>query len=243
MTLLCGNCANDCYGDYFMLFLLEQEGGKLAYIDEFERHVSPNSALCSECVGSAHQAGAHEVSSLKSGYALVTASSGGGRAQWSCVVTDATTAVYFDEESAKIMWPRALDIIAHLPRLSPLPDNRAFVDRLFAHLRSGDVRFHAMAELAPGMIVVQDDYREGELDVFFDLELWGPKNPQLWGDSLTPAGLMELGMGVLSCTSFGNRPRNFTQFLPLAQYTLMPRQDASWHPIPRAFKVPKDLQA
>lgn len=242
MTLLCGNCDNDCFEDYFMLFLLEQEGEKLAYIEEFERHVSPNSALCGECVGSAHQAGAKDVSLLKSGYALVAASSGGGRARLSRVVTDATTAVYFDEESAKIMWPRAVQIIDALPRLSPLPDNLSFVDRLYAHFRTGKVRFEAMAEFAPGVIVVRDNYQEGEMDVFFDLERWGPKVPQLWGDSLTPAGLMALGMGILSFLSFGNRPHNFKEFHRLAEYTLKPKQDAAWYASPRAFKVPRDLR-
>lgn len=247
MSLGCGNCRRFDFGpSYFMLYLLEKERGQLAYIDEFERHVSPNCALCPSCVSDAHRQGRQDVSGLDAGFALVAASSGGDRPSWSDILTNPSTARYFDVTSVTAKWPRAIEIIESMPRLSPEPVNASFVATLFAHLRIGQFRFHDMAELAPGVVIVRDNYGQGagELDVLFDLGQWEAAHPKVWGsEGLAPPGLKRVGVGILSEKACAPPPRNFMEFHRLARVALRARQGAAWYAKPRLFKIPPELSA
>lgn len=242
MSLGCGACRRFDFDTYYMLYLLEEENGKLDYIDEFERHVSPSSCICPRCVGNAFELGKSTPEGLESGFALLPASSAGSP-KWSDILLNKEAVTYLDTETASEKWPRAIEIIDGQPRVRPSPDNLEFTQKLFDHLRTGTIKFYAMAELGPSIVVVHDNHGSdrGELDVYFDLQDWGPKNPELWGDSLSPGGLKKRGLGVLSGVAFARRPQNFQEFLGFAKEVLSPKKTTEWYDAPRRFKFPREI--
>lgn len=135
----------------------------------------------------------------------------------------------------------------------PVPNteysNEAFFQRVFAYLRTCDFQIRAMAELAPGMVVVHDNYQgRGELDVYFDRDLWEPVNPQIWmsdgKDTLVPPSLEGTGIACLQSFAYMNRPQNFKEFHGMSKGTLKPkRADVFWHNLPREMEVPAELRA
>lgn len=111
---------------------------------------------------------------------------------------------------------------------------KSFLPRLVAYLRrakTAAVPFDAYAiqELGTGIAAVADDYgSQGEIDVYFDAELWGSVDPTLWGDGLYPPALERTGLGVLSGVSRVPRVSTFGEAQVFARGQLKPRGEAQW---------------
>lgn len=89
--------------------------------------------------------------------------------------------------------------------------------RLQKYIQAQGFRVHEMAELAPGVIVVHDNYGEhgGEFDAYIDAEAIGPTQPEIWGEEgLVTPGLKGTGLGVLQGVAFGSPPQERFAVLP-----------------------------
>lgn len=98
-----------------------------------------------------------------------------------------------------------------------------------------------LAEIAPGIICLRDDYSKGEADVFFDTQLWAlsPNKVHTFPDAALPPTKETRGVGVLygsnvtwGSGSFGTI-RELDEAIILAKGSLVSIvENASWHETP-----------
>lgn len=119
--------------------------------------------------------------------------------------------------------------------------------RLHKYIQAQGFRVHEMAELAPGVIVVHDNYGDhgGEFDTYIDAEAIGPTQPEIWGEEgLVTPGLKGTGLGVLQGVAFGSPPKSILEFFQAAPQLLTGKQaPITWHEAPHPLEVPQDIRA
>lgn len=118
--------------------------------------------------------------------------------------------------------------------------------RLHKYLKDQSLLVREMAELAPGVIVVHDNFGHhgGEFDVYIDAEAIGPTQPEIWGaDGLVTPGLTDTGLGVLQGVAFGSPPKSILEFFQVAPQLLTGKQaPIIWYEAPRPLEVPQDIR-
>lgn len=92
-----------------------------------------------------------------------------------------------------------------------------------------------MAELAPGVIAVED--ASGECDALFDIEGWGFRNPELWGgqEPRSPT-LGGRNLNVLEGLGRSSRVSNIGAMVGFARDHIVPKNGGVWHNEPIEFK-------
>lgn len=93
-----------------------------------------------------------------------------------------------------------------------------------------------MAELAPGVIAVED--QSGECDALFDVERWQFTNPQLWerGSGVTPSPLLkEAGLEVLEGVGRAPQVSTIEAMVGFARSHLSSKGKEAWHSAPQFF--------
>jgi hypothetical protein len=95
-----------------------------------------------------------------------------------------------------------------------------------------------MAELAPGIVAVED--RAGECDAIFDMARWKYTMPEIWarGTDMTKAQQMEAaGLEVLP--GIGRFPAvvEINGMMEFARRHLSPIGDTAWHQVPQFFPI------
>lgn len=87
-----------------------------------------------------------------------------------------------------------------------------------------------MAELAPGVVAVEDE--SGECDALFDTERCKFARPELWRDDI-PAMLNGTGLNVLESASCSSPIRTVEAMVGFARDHLVPA--VAWHEEPKFF--------
>lgn len=116
-------------------------------------------------------------------------------------------------------------------------------ERLHHHLKGQSFRIREMAEFAPGVIAVHDNYGDqgGEFDVYINADAIGPTQPEIWDqeDGLVPPGLKETGLGILQGVAFGRRPKSIQEFFQVApQFLTGKTAPIGWYKEPKPLEVP-----
>ena len=93
-----------------------------------------------------------------------------------------------------------------------------------------------MAELAPGIVAVED--RDGECDAYFEKEQWGWTYPKLWEQPGTQesAMLRQAGLNVLQGIGRAPQVSTIEMMVDFAKDHLAPRGDQTWHEAPLFFE-------
>lgn len=97
-----------------------------------------------------------------------------------------------------------------------------------------------MAELAPGVVAVEDSWDEA--DVIFDLDRWQFKRPELWkpGVGMTPSPMLaELNLQVLPGLARFPPMKSIEEIVSLAQDQLVATGGGAWHPQPLPVNIPR----
>ena len=92
-----------------------------------------------------------------------------------------------------------------------------------------------MAELAPGVVAVED--QSGECDALFDVERWQFANPQLWErdpGSENPL-LKKTGLKVLEGVGRAPQVSTIEAMVGFARSHLSPKGKEVWHNAPQFF--------
>ena len=92
-----------------------------------------------------------------------------------------------------------------------------------------------MAELAPGIVAVED--QAGECDALFDIERWQFSNPQLWEQdpkSESPL-LKKAGLKVLEGVGRAPQVSTIEGMVSFARSQLSPKGNEIWHETPQFF--------
>ena len=122
-------------------------------------------------------------------------------------------------------------------------NDASLLTRLIGYLeRQHEFGVIEMAELAPGVIGIRNDYGKGECDAYFDLAQWEGAYPDLWGDELTPPSLAALRMGVLEGIGKFPHVQSINDLLTFASSQLRPIDPGdTFHPAPVALEVPDSI--
>lgn len=91
-----------------------------------------------------------------------------------------------------------------------------------------------MAELAPGVVAVED--QSGECDALFDTKRWQFTNPQLWARDESPL-LKNSGMNVLEGVGKFPPVSTIEEIVGFARSQLSSRGGEAWHDTPQFFTV------
>ena len=124
--------------------------------------------------------------------------------------------------------------------MPPESSDAALLPRLIEYLE-GQHEFCVleMAELAPGVIGIYNDYGEGECDAYFDLAHWEVAYPNLWEGGLAPPSLAPFRMGVLEGVGKFPTVKSLDELLTFASSQLRPVDlGDTFHPSPVAMTVP-----
>ena len=92
-----------------------------------------------------------------------------------------------------------------------------------------------MAELAPGVVAVED--HAGECDALFDVERWQFINPKLWErdpESESPL-FKKAGLGVLEGVGKVPQVSTIEGMLSFARSHLSSKGNEAWHEVPQFF--------
>ena len=92
-----------------------------------------------------------------------------------------------------------------------------------------------MAELAPGVVAVEDE--SGECDALFDVERWEFTNPQLWAqdpESESPL-LKNSSLNVLEGVGRAPQVSTIEAMVSFARRHLSPKGKEMWHKTPQFF--------
>ncbi len=89
-----------------------------------------------------------------------------------------------------------------------------------------------MAELAPGIIAVEDSV--GECDAYFDIAAWDFVFPSVHKPDKEDPELKSMGVQILPGLSFVNPARTIKEMKIAARNCLKPKQ---WHARPRFLKL------
>ena len=92
-----------------------------------------------------------------------------------------------------------------------------------------------MAELAPGVVAVED--QSGECDALFDVERWQFTNPQLWEQNPRSESPLLKKNGLKVLEGVGRTPQVSTieTMVSFARNHLSPKGKEVWHSVPQFF--------
>lgn len=118
---------------------------------------------------------------------------------------------------------------------------KSLLERLSEYVTQSDIRLYQLAQVAPNAFVVSDDYSDNVgMEIYFDLEHWESGSSAFPQDELTPPGLKEMGMGVISYLCFLPEVKDIGEFLKriAASSALKPKTpDERWYNEPRWLDV------
>ncbi len=119
MSLLCGGCQRDIYGEFSFLFLLDKKvDGRLAttHKPKEEERMSANCAICSTCSEGVEKVGKKSSEGMQTGCVLLPVNVGiGGKALFlTSHETDLCRATYLDSDYCLKRWPFAMKIIERM---------------------------------------------------------------------------------------------------------------------------------
>lgn len=244
MSLWCGNCRQEIFNGFGMLYMLERFGGALVLPNKEEDYTPANSAVCDDCwaqvpnterlCGETHKATLDKETDTV--YLYLPSDSDRcafGSKSWSSIESDLSNPIFLRHANVAQHLGKTLPIIEDMAQrhegIAPL-ENNVFVKKVIAYLHTvTDSRVVAMREFAPGVIAVRDDYNNGELNVYFDPDLWEARNSSIWGASLTPPRLKGTGLSILEGMSSAPPPTNFYSLLNIAQQALLSRKGDDWN--------------
>lgn len=88
-----------------------------------------------------------------------------------------------------------------------------FEQKVFNYLSKwrGSFKIVSSQVLDDGMIAIEDDYAYGEIDTYFDTNLWDIVHPEIWGDCLFPGDIESLGFGILPGAGTFPQPTDFNE--------------------------------